>query len=298
MSRCRLACAFLLGALQLGCEEPHRSEPAGAPSANEPSPNASVLPAPLAAAGPKITPRDAGHTPADVPSAPGPPEPPRPIRDDDKLPLEGELRPAPGVSLEARFRWLEPPPPRSPEGNNDALGRGRDKTSFDLSIDVSSLGRLRIAFRSRSFPFPPGTELRAREDRYGHALIWPGGGLYTTLPPGTLRASLAEVRVDVVPLAEPMPLVGGVGTLLALPTQKQKLETSVGKLELEQAQLPAAGGGGALLCRFLLELLAVAPDSSACHTESLPLRAEYSWASGARFDFEVSKLVRRTELAV
>ncbi|HYQ16701.1 MAG TPA: hypothetical protein VEQ58_13110, partial [Polyangiaceae bacterium] len=50
--------------------------------------------------------------------------------------------------------------------------------------------------------------------------------------------------------------------------------------------------------RFLVELLAVAPDSSACHSDSLPLRAEYTWASGARFDFEVSKLVKRPELAV
>ncbi|HYQ17492.1 MAG TPA: hypothetical protein VEQ58_17085, partial [Polyangiaceae bacterium] len=170
MSRCRVACVVLLGAWLFACEEQRRAEPTTATSASEPSPNASVLPAPLAAAGPKIPARDAGHTPADVPSA-GPPEPPRPIREDDRLPPEGELRPAPGLTLEARLRWLEPPPPRSPEGNNDVLSRARDKTGFDLSVDVSSLGRLRIAFRSRSFPFPPGTELRAREDRFGHALI-------------------------------------------------------------------------------------------------------------------------------
>jgi hypothetical protein len=297
MSSSRAARTVLLGAALLcGCEQ-RKSEALGVPSASEPSPNASVLPAPLAV-GPKLPTRDAGHAPPEASSDAGVPEPPRTMREDDVLLPEVELRAAPGLALDARLRWLEPAAPRSPEGNADALAKARDKTAFDLSLELSSLGRLRLSFRSRSFPFPPGTELRAREDRYGHLLIWPGGAEYTPLPPGTLRASLAETRVDAMTLAGPSPAAGGSSALLGVLTQKQRFETSLGKLELEQAALPAAGGAGALLCRLLLELLAVAPDSSACRSEWVPLRAEYGWSSGARFEFEVTRLAKRAELAV
>jgi hypothetical protein len=286
----------LVLALLVGCEQ-HKSEAPGVPSANEPSPNASVLPAPLAV-GPKLIPKDIAHAQPEASAVALAPEPPRPLREDETLPAESELRAAPGLSLEARFRWLEPPAPRSPEGNADALSRAREKTAFDLTIEVSSLGRLRVIFRSRSFPFPSGTELRARDDRYGHLLIWPGAGSYTPLPPGTLRATLGEARVDASPLAEPSPVVLGAGGLLGVPTQRLKLETSLGKLELEQASLPASGGAGSSLCRLLLELVAVAPESSACKAETVPLRAEYTWASGARFELEVLKLGKRPELGV
>jgi len=93
-------------------------------------------------------------------------------------------------------------------------------------------------------------------------------------------------------------MVGGAGVLLGLATQKFKLESSVGRLDLEQAAVPAAGDAGALWCRLLLELVAIAPTSSACRAESLPLRAEYTWASGTRFEVEVVKLAKRPELAV
>jgi hypothetical protein len=104
--------------------------------------------------------------------------------------------------------------------------------------------------------------------------------------------------VDAAPLSEPSPSLLGVGSVLGMATQKLKLETSLGKLELEQAMLPAAGGAGTSLCRLLIELLAVAPESSACRTEVVPLRADYTWASGARFEFEVGKLSKRPELGV
>lgn len=280
----------------LGCEQRH-SDPPGIASASEPSPNASVLPTPLVAGPTKAGPRDAGHVQADVPSDAGTPEPPRRLREDEALPAESELRPAPGLALEARFRWLDAPPARSAEGNSEALAKARDRTAFDVTLELSSLGRLRLRLASKAFPFPPSTELRARDDRYGHVLLWPGGEIYTPLPPGTLRAALAEHRVDVTPLSEPSVIPGGSGNLLGLATQKQKLETSIGRLELEQAQVPGSGSGGSLLCRLLVELLAVAPESAACRPEFVPLRAEYTWASGARFELEVSKLGKRPELA-
>lgn len=292
MSSLRLALVLLLA---FGCEQ-RKSEVLGVASASEPSPNASVLPAPLAAAPTKQAAKSDAHPPPDPSSDAAAPEPPRALRDDDVMPAETELRVAPGVSLEARLRWLEPPPPRSPEANNDALGRARDKTAFDVRIDASSLGRLRLVLASQAFPFPTGTELRARDDRYGHALVWPGASAYTPLPPGTLRAVLSEARVDVSPLSEPSVLLGGPGNLLGIPTQKLRLETSLGKLELEQAALPAAGSSGALLCRLLLELLSIGPESAACRPEQLPLRAEYTWPSGTRFELEVTKLIKRPEL--
>src|SRR3954470_16515221 len=112
--------ASLLAGGVIGCE-PRRNDPPGAASASEPSPNASVLPTPLVTGPTKPGPRDAGHAPAELLSDAGAPEPPRPLREDEALPVEAELRPAPGLSLDARFRWLDAPPPRSPEGNTDAL---------------------------------------------------------------------------------------------------------------------------------------------------------------------------------
>ena len=287
----------LLGAAVAVCAcEPRKAEPLGVASTVEPSPNASVLPAPLVPGPAKAAGRDAAHVAPEASSDVAVPEPPRQVQEDEALSPDIELRAAPGVTLEARLRWLDASPPRSAEGNTDALARARDRTAFDLSIDASSLGRMRVVLGSRAFPFPKGTELRARESRYGHALVWPGGGAYTPLPAGTLRAVLSETRVDVSPLSQPSVMLGGAGSSLGLPTQKQRVETSIGKLELEQANVPAALGAGALLCRLLLELLGVAPESAACRADWLPLRAEYTWASGTRFELEVTKLTKRPEL--
>lgn len=286
--------APLLVAFAPGCEQ-RRPEPAAAPSSNEPSPNASILPTPLAAEPTKAGARDGGHT-AVVDVDAGVPEPPRPIRDDDRLPAETELRAAPGVLLEAYFRWLDPPPPRAPESNVELINKARDKAAFEVVVDLSSLGRLRLGFASRTFPLPQGAELRARDDRYGHILLWPNGSTYTPLAPGTLRAALGEARLDVTPLADPRVTQVGPGSLLGQPTQKQRVETSLGRLELEQASAPVSGTSGALLCRLLLELLAVSHESAACRPEWLPLRAEYTWYSGAKLAFEVTKLSKRAEL--
>lgn len=290
-----LGAAVLSAALAQGCEQ-HRPEPLSAPSASEPSPNASVLPAPLAVGPTKASARDAGHALPDTSADAAVLEPPRPIREDEALPTESELRAAPGLSLEARLRWLEPPPPRLPETSNEAIAKVREKTAFELSVDLSSLGRLRLSFAARAYPFPPSTELRARDDRWGHLLVWPNGTTYTPLPPGTLRAALGDARVDVAPLSEPSVTLLGTGNMLGLPTQKQRLENSIGRVELEQALAPMAGSSGALFCRLLLELLAVSPESPACRNEWLPLHAEFTWASGARFELEVTKLLKRTEL--
>lgn len=293
----RFAWPLLLLGLAWGCEQ-RKSEVLSVASASEPSPNASVLPAPLAAVPTKQTVKDNGHSSPDPSSDAGTPEPPRALRDDDVIPPETDLRVAPGLSLGGRLRWLDPPPPRSPEGSNEALARARDKTALEVRIDASSLGRLRVVLASHAFPFPTGTELRSRDDRFGHVLVWPSASAYTPLPPGTLRAVLSEARVDASTLSEPSVLLGGPGNLLGIPTQKLRLETSLGKLELEQAALPLSGSSGALLCRLLLELLSIGPESAACRPDQVPLRAEYTWPSGARFELEITKLAKRPELPI
>ncbi len=290
-----LARTAALALLALGCEQRLTDAPP-ASSASEPSPNASVLPAPLAASPAKTSSRDAGHALTEASSVAPAPEPPRPLREDDALPPDPEPRAAPGLVLSARFRWLDAPPPRPPEASADALARARDKTALDASFELSSLGRMRLVLSSPAFPFPTGTELRARDDRYGHIVLWPREEAYTPLPPGTLRAALQERRVDFTPLADPSVVLSGSGNFLGFATQRQRLETSVGKLELEQAQMPAAGGAGELLCRLLVELLSVTPESTACKPEWVPLRAAYTWASGGRFELEMSKVAKRVEL--
>lgn len=302
MARCPVFCSVLLTVSALvallgpsGCMQ-HKGEPQAIPSASEPSPNASVLPAPLAAGPTKAPARDAGKPPGEPSSDVAVPEPPRVIREDDDLAVDAELRSAPGAAFDARFRWLEPSPPRAPEGNADALKRGADKSGFDVHVELSSLGRLRVVLSTKAFPFTGGSELRARDDRYGHVLVWPHQEVYTPLPPGTLRAALAETRVDAGTLSDPQVSLTGTGNLLGFPTQKQRLETGLGRLELEQTSATGVVAG-ALFCRLLVELLAVAPESAACRPDWLPLRAEYTWASGNRFELEVTKFGKRPELA-
>ena len=71
--------------------------------------------------------------------------------------------------------------------------------SRKIVIDLAG-GRMRLAFASRTFTLPAGSELHARDDLYGSALLWPNRTSYTVLPPGALRSVLSEQRADVVPL--------------------------------------------------------------------------------------------------
>ena len=77
--------------------------------------------------------------------------------------------------------------------------------------------------------------------------------------------------------------------------QKHVLLCSAIHCEDLHKRSPASAGAGALLCRMLVELLAVAPESKACRADAVPLRAEYIWSTGARFEFEITKLAKRPE---
>ena len=289
----RSVCAAVALVWLAGCET-HASPPNAGPV--EPSPNASILPAPLAT-GPDTQnlagdagPSDAG---LDAESTP-----PAPAREDQPLPADNEeLHDLSGVTLHARFRWPDVAvPPRQPETNGEALDRARSAATFELDASLAAAGRLRVVFATPRFVLPAGSELRARSGDYGHALVWPDGAWYVVVQPGALRSLLNERRADVVPLAHVPGVSRGASQTLGFPAERLSFVTALGRLELEQARVAAAGAGGALLCRFLVELVGVHPDTAACRAELVPEGTKYSWTEGGRFVFEVSQLERSSAL--
>lgn len=273
----------------------------------EPSPNASILPAPLAsevpggakANGEEGEHRDAGHPPPDA-GADAPPPEPRALREDQVLPREIPHETS-GFSLGARLRWLDAASgPRVPEQNPEGVQRARDAGGFDVVVDLAG-GRMRFAFASRAFTLPAGTELHARDDLYGHTLLWPNRTTYTVLPPGTLRSVLSQQRADVVPLVRPRFSALSGGSLFGFSTERVELNTPTGKLELEQGRAPTPltsttiWASGASLCQLLIELVGASPMSSACRADLLPVRAVYTWPNGQHFAFEVTRVTRRND---
>jgi hypothetical protein len=286
-----------------GC--PSRGDKANQEGSNQPSPNASILPVPLASgAEAQKTGRDAGRGGllADdagrliIPEA-GVPEPTA-WREDKALPRDTiTQRDGNGITLDAVFKWPDLPQPASvPEVNTDAIKKVREKTALKVTVDLAPAGRMRFTFASATFPVPYGAELRGASDHYGHVLVWPDGSAYRVLLPGTLRSLFAERRVDVLPLAQVKPKKRGKGSYLGLETTKTELETSVGKLLIEQANVPNIGKSGELLCRLLVDLIAVDPATGACRDGLTPLRASLRGSESGRIDFEVGAMTRRQDL--
>lgn len=286
----RAGAVALLACMLLACQdEPGEAEPVS----SEPSPNASILPSPLASTRP-LPLKDAGAPLAQRPDdasagdvstdvAAPPPSYFETNRDLDVEALEASE--APGARLEAHFTWQ----PRS-------TGRGDPRSKFALRIDLSSLGRMRLVIDSDRMPLSKGTELRARLDRYGHVLVWPDDGGYRVLAPGTLRSIFEELRADVSPLQVAKTQRTSGGKLLGLPVNVDTIQTAMGTLVLEQAQVGDLGESGVLLCRLLSELVLATPDNSACRRDWVPLKAEFGWVESGRFGFLVSSLERVVDL--
>ncbi len=277
-----------------GCpDRPTHSGPV--PSSSLPSPNASILPAPLKPASELPSGLDGGTDRAATTDAARPR--PTTLREDVPPATDNaRLVDTRGVRLNARFRWHGlPAPPTGSEVNPEAIAIGRHRTDRTLTIDLSPEGRLRLEFTSPTFPLPPGSELRARLDHYGHVLVWPDGASYRILQPGTLRALFQEGRADVAPLV--LAEVGPVEstTLLGQVTSAQTVSTSLGRAVLHQAAIPEAGAGE-LLCRVLVELLSAKPSPPPCLPDLVPLRAEFDWEQGGRLTFEVTSLDRTAVL--
>ena len=274
----------------VACNDPPRSRPE--PQATEPSPNASILPAPLAsdvetrrAAQARVAASALGDAGAPAPSAT-----PRVLREDVQLPSDPQ-RPETGVRLTARFSWLDLPPfPRLPETNVEGEHRLRESLAFQITFELSPQGRLRGVFGSEAFVLPRGSELRSRLEYLGHVLLWDSGTQYTLLPAGTLRAVLVEHRADAAPLVEPRITQVGHGRVLGIATERSELTTPLGRLLIDQGAVPGAGPSGLLVCRLLGELITAEPTHNGCSRTKLPLRAELFSAGGGHLLFEVTKL--------
>jgi hypothetical protein len=272
------------------------------------SPNASILPAPLATEPPEAA--DAGTTDAApqgiladssgrliIPDAGLPP--PEVLRGDAAMTPEVlGSRDLQGVSLEAVWRWRDvPPAPKAPEVAAEGIKEAHKLTALTWKVDLADTGRMRVEFTSRALPFPARSEIRARSDRYGSIVVWPNLAGYRVIPPGALRTALGERRVDVTPLTPGTARPQGEGKRLGVATRKLELSSSLGVLKLEIGKVPDAGEGGALLCRALVEVVGVDPKTSVCQPGEIPLAAQYAWQDGGGISFDVTSMTRRTDLA-
>jgi hypothetical protein len=269
------------------------------------SPNAKILPAPLVAEPPDLF--DAGEaggpsladSPArtfldaavPVPEAmlPATAIPPEPVP---------YTRDAPGVTVDAVFRWRDlPPPPRAPEVSTDGLREAHRLTLHTLRVDLAEAGRMRAEITGIAFPLAAHTELRARTDRYGNLVVWPNGAGYRVIPPGALRTVIGERRMDVTSLTPGLPRPQGEGRRLGVPVRKIEMASSVATLRFELGRVPESGEGGALLCRALVELGGIDPHTGVCQAGEVPLFASYAWQEGGGVTYEATAVARRPDLS-
>ncbi len=280
--------------------------PLPVPSSDTPSPNASILPAPLAPArlldagsaaaaaepGSAASSRAAGSA---APDAAAPP--PRALREDtpvdvDPLPVK-EIRP--GLALTARFSWPELAASAPAEADGRVVERLGAETARVVRITLSPAGRMRLVFDAVTFAVERGVELRSRFDRYGHVVVWPDQHGYRVLQPGTARAFFNEGRADVLALDPATTSSAQLGTAFGWDATTVVLATDVGQLTLTQARVPGSGTSGALVCRLLLELVCAEPTTPDCAVDLVPIRGEYAWSDGGKLLFEVTSLTRPTE---
>jgi hypothetical protein len=271
-----------------------------------PSPQAKAEPAPLANI--TATSSATATTPAGADAGP----PPDLLRADQALaadaPRESSHEPTvkgepardpkelTGYALVAVLRTGEgPPAPKGPEVNAAAIEGARRKAEVRVAIEASQT-RARFVL-SGGFVLPQSTELRARDDRYGHVLLWPGEDSYRVLAPGSLRALLGERRVDVAPLSPAEVTSPGDGARrLNFRTRRIEATTRAASATIEVATLREAGDGGVLVCRWLLDLMGAVPTASVCATDEVPLHAELRWTTRGQLAFDVASIVRRVDL--
>ena len=251
----RAACFATLFVTLAGCEAPPKPVPAASDAGA--SPNASILPSPLATDD-LPEPLDAGIPPdaqvgllADsmgrliIPEA-GPP-PPEVLRGDLPMTAEGsQIKDLVGLSLEASFRLRDvPAAPKAPEVALDGIKAAVGLTAPKWKIELTETGRMRIVFVSRALPLPPNSEVRARNDRYGHVVLWPNATDYRVVPPGAMRTVLGERRVDVTPMSSGTMKPMGDGKRLGLATRKVEVTSPLGSVKLEFGDLGFERGVGA-----------------------------------------------------
>lgn len=279
----------LLAAAALGVATACRPVPAEPGDDAQASPQASAVPAPLAAAPPAPASAAAqrvaeGGTPA------------VPLRTDLPLGSDPLARETVGYTLSAAFRQAElTGPQRAPEVNAAGVDAARKKTELRLAIDLTP-SRMRVVLQGAGFVLPAETEIRARADRHGHVVVWPGGASYRPLAPGGMRALLGERRFDVAPIA-PAEITpkDEQGKRIGIRAHKVEVATRAANATFEVGRLPDLGEGGVLLCRLLLDLMNAPPAAPVCGVDELPLRAELRWVEHGAFSFELTGVLRRAD---
>jgi hypothetical protein len=223
---------------------------------------------------------------------------PAPLRGDERLGADPAGRDAVGYSLSAVFHPADLiGPPRAPEVNAAGIDAARKRTELRLAFDLTA-SRLRVSVVGTGFVLPPETELRSRIDRLGHVVVWPGGTTYRPLPPGALRALFGERRFDVAPMTsaeitprdEPAKRIG-------IKARKVDVTTRAAKATFEIGKLVDLGEGGILVCRMLLDLINAQPPPAMCTTDEVPVRAEIHWTSHGSLSFELTGVLRKTDVA-
>jgi hypothetical protein len=112
-----------------------------------------------------------------------------------------------------------------------------------------------------------------------------------------MRALLAERRYDVAPLSNADVVTSPEGgKRIAIKTRKVEVSTRAAKASFEIGKLESLGEGGALLCRWLLELMSAPPQTALCGPDELPMRAELRWTGHGSLGFDVTGVLRRTDL--
>lgn len=253
------------------------------------SPQASAMPAPLAlpapnASGVHVFPPEGSPLPV-------------PLRGDVALGPDTLSREAVGYTFSATVKQADlSGPPRSGEVSGAGLEAARKKTELRLAIDASP-SRLRLALLGSGWVLPEGTEIRARSDRFGHVMVWPGGLKYRPVAPGALRALLGERRFDVAPItAANIVPKDEPGKRISIRTRKVEVTTRAAKATFELGKLPDLGEGGVLLCRALLDLMNASPSSPVCGDGEVPLRAELRWTARGSLGFEITGVLKRTDM--
>jgi hypothetical protein len=208
-----------------------------------------------------------------------------------------DTRETAGYAMLAVVRTGEAPPPaRAPEVNAAVIDSMRRRAEARMTIEMSAT-RARFVLTGGGFVLPQGTELRARLDRYGHLLLWPSEETYRVAEPGSLRALLGERRLDVAPLSRAEVVDGGEGPRrVNLRTRRVEVSTRAAKATIELATLHDIDDGGLLVCRMLLDLMSASPSTQACETDEVPLHAELRWTTQGSLTFDVSSIIRRTDL--
>jgi hypothetical protein len=267
-----------------------------------PSPQAKAEPAPLAmppSGGAAGAPPGAGVDGAapealrsDAPLAPDAPR--EAPRDAGTKEPSRELT---GYVMQATIHSGEgPPAPKGPEVNLAAIDGARHRTESRLTIAATQT-RARFVVGT-GFVLPQGTEIRARADRFGYVILWPGEATYRVAEAGSLRALFGEGRVDVAPTTQASVTQTGDGPRrLGLPTRRVEIATRAAKATLELAAAREAGEGGVLICRLLLDLMSAPPTTAACAGDELPVHAELRWTTRGTMSFDVLSATRRGDLA-